>query len=232
MARPGSACHAAPRDGSSSRWPCSSGPCGSARSRPRSRVARCRRPSPTLACRPMRSTPLTLPSPFPSWSLPVSGCCGVTPGVPAATMAALAFTVLMGSSVLAIFAIDAAAGVTLEAVPLAIFGLVTGSAFVGPCPRAAASRSVWPPVTHRHPPRNVRLLATSDLAHAGGWCPRRSRSRTRGLVPPRGFEPLISTLKGWRPRPLDDGGRVPRESTRGPRAPGPAPQAGCERGTG
>ena len=26
------------------------------------------------------------------------------------------------------------------------------------------------------------------------------------LVPPRGFEPLVSTLKGWRPRPLDDGG--------------------------
>ena len=26
------------------------------------------------------------------------------------------------------------------------------------------------------------------------------------MVPPRGFEPLISTLKGWRPRPLDDGG--------------------------
>jgi hypothetical protein len=25
-------------------------------------------------------------------------------------------------------------------------------------------------------------------------------------VPPRGFEPLISTLKGWRPRPLDDEG--------------------------
>ena len=29
-------------------------------------------------------------------------------------------------------------------------------------------------------------------------------------VPPRGFEPLISTLKGWRPRPLDDGGTMPR----------------------
>src|SRR4026208_1944902 len=27
-------------------------------------------------------------------------------------------------------------------------------------------------------------------------------------VPPRGFEPLISTLKGWRPRPLDGGGRA------------------------
>ena len=26
------------------------------------------------------------------------------------------------------------------------------------------------------------------------------------MVPPRGFEPLISTLKGWRPGPLDDGG--------------------------
>ena len=25
------------------------------------------------------------------------------------------------------------------------------------------------------------------------------------LVPPTGFEPVISTLKGWRPRPLDDG---------------------------
>src|ERR1019366_602818 len=26
------------------------------------------------------------------------------------------------------------------------------------------------------------------------------------LVPPEGFEPSISTLKGWRPGPLDDGG--------------------------
>lgn len=26
------------------------------------------------------------------------------------------------------------------------------------------------------------------------------------LVPPAGFEPAISTLKGWRPGPLDDGG--------------------------
>ena len=25
-------------------------------------------------------------------------------------------------------------------------------------------------------------------------------------MPPRGFEPLISSLKGWRPRPLDDEG--------------------------
>ena len=30
------------------------------------------------------------------------------------------------------------------------------------------------------------------------------------MVPPRGFEPLISTLKGWRPRPLDDGGTLAR----------------------
>ena len=26
------------------------------------------------------------------------------------------------------------------------------------------------------------------------------------MVPPAGFEPAISTLKGWRPGPLDDGG--------------------------
>ena len=27
-------------------------------------------------------------------------------------------------------------------------------------------------------------------------------------VPPAGFEPAVSTLKGWRPRPLDYGGIV------------------------
>ena len=32
------------------------------------------------------------------------------------------------------------------------------------------------------------------------------RTEKTAGVPPRGFEPLISTLKGWRPRPLDDGG--------------------------
>ena len=31
-------------------------------------------------------------------------------------------------------------------------------------------------------------------------------SYRESLVPPRGFEPLISALKGPRPRPLDDGG--------------------------
>ncbi len=36
---------------------------------------------------------------------------------------------------------------------------------------------------------------------------RKAVSRKTAGVPPRGFEPLISTLKGWRPRPLDDGGR-------------------------
>ena len=45
--------------------------------------------------------------------------------------------------------------------------------------------------------------------------PRRVRrqdplERPREVVPPRGFEPLISTLKGWRPRPLDDGGTLAR----------------------
>jgi hypothetical protein len=35
-----------------------------------------------------------------------------------------------------------------------------------------------------------------------------------GVVPPRGFEPLISALKGRRPRPLDDGGWSDRGSVR------------------
>lgn len=49
---------------------------------------------------------------------------------PAAALAALGFVVLMGLSVLAIFAIDAAAGITIEPVPIVIFGVVTGIAVV------------------------------------------------------------------------------------------------------
>src|SRR5262245_25971582 len=33
-----------------------------------------------------------------------------------------------------------------------------------------------------------------------------ARGQEPALVPPAGFEPAISTLKGWRPGPLDDGG--------------------------
>ena len=39
--------------------------------------------------------------------------------------------------------------------------------------------------------------------------PRPPVLRKTAGVPPRGFEPLISTLKGWRPRPLDDEGEAP-----------------------
>src|SRR6185369_2024094 len=41
------------------------------------------------------------------------------------------------------------------------------------------------------------------------------------MVPPAGFEPAISTLKGWRPGPLDDGGSGAAESSRGPMDRGP-----------
>ena len=40
--------------------------------------------------------------------------------------------------------------------------------------------------------------------------PRLTLEARHGLVPPTGFEPVISTLKGWRPRPLDDGGVADR----------------------
>ena len=49
---------------------------------------------------------------------------------PVAGLAALAFTALMGLSVLAIFAIDAAAGLAVDVVPVAIFGVVTGIAAI------------------------------------------------------------------------------------------------------
>jgi hypothetical protein len=49
---------------------------------------------------------------------------------PATALAALSFIVLMGLSVLAIFAIDATAGVSVDAVPVVIFGVVTGVAAV------------------------------------------------------------------------------------------------------
>jgi hypothetical protein len=44
---------------------------------------------------------------------------------PAAAVAALAFIVAMGASVLAIFAVDGAAGIAIEVPPVAIFGAVT-----------------------------------------------------------------------------------------------------------
>ena len=65
------------------------------------------------------------------------------PRGPATALAAVAFIVLMGSSVLAIFAMDAAAGVALEAVPCVIFALVTGSALL------LIVRGLWPEVPAR-----------------------------------------------------------------------------------
>ncbi len=70
----------------------------------------------------------------------------------------------------------------------------------------------------------------STRASAPRWCVSEPRGadnaamgppRRSARVPPRGFEPLISTLKGWRPRPLDDGGEGggrPFESIRRARA--------------
>ena len=55
--------------------------------------------------------------------------------------------------------------------------------------------------------RGGRPARRRDHLDAAG--PAVLREKTAG-VPPRGFEPLISTLKGWRPRPLDDGGAVGR----------------------
>jgi len=49
---------------------------------------------------------------------------------PASALAALGFTALMGSSVVAIFAIDASAGISIELVPVVIFGVVSGIAAV------------------------------------------------------------------------------------------------------
>ena len=65
---------------------------------------------------------------------------------------------------------------------------------------------------------------TASLSH-GRWVAddrldtaRPAVPRKTAGVPPRGFEPLISTLKGWRPRPLDDGGGRRRSLPEGPSA--------------
>ncbi len=67
--------------------------------------------------------------------------------------------------------------------------------------------------------RGARPGARGD--HLDGTGPPVLR-KTAG-VPPRGFEPLISTLKGWRPRPLDDGGGRRRSLAEGPRRPSARP---------
>jgi hypothetical protein len=68
---------------------------------------------------------------------------------PATALVALTFVVLMGSSVLAIFAIDAAAGVALEVVPCAIFALVTGISLVLVAPAVWPDRQIRTPVQPR-----------------------------------------------------------------------------------
>ena len=83
------------------------------------------------------------------------------------------------------------------------------------------SRSPPPPGLSPVQPARLQVAAAAPHYHPIGPSSRLSRSETvlrkTAGVPPRGFEPLISTLKGWRPRPLDDGGRAPGESTRGSR---------------
>ena len=68
-----------------------------------------------------------------AFALPVLALSGAwlirrDPRASAIGFAALAFVVPMGLSVLAIFAVDAGAGIALEVVPLAIFGMVTVAA--------------------------------------------------------------------------------------------------------
>ena len=101
-----------------------------ARSPARSRAKNCRR---RLAISTCRRTPSM------RWTLPSRSPCSAVAGVwllrhdrrgPVAGSAALAFTALMGLSVLAIFAIDAAAGLAVDVVPVAIFGVVTGIAAI------------------------------------------------------------------------------------------------------
>ncbi len=47
-----------------------------------------------------------------------------------------------------------------------------------------------------------RGLTVADVPRGGSY--RESLTRMRGVVARTGFEPVISTLKGWRPRPLDE----------------------------
>ena len=93
---------------------------------------------------------------------------------------------------------------------------------------ARSSRSMWdggiprPPAGGRAPLRRFapcvlrwKTLRVSSAPHPVGFESRRMGSkkpataRVTGssiqMVPPAGFEPAISTLKGWRPWPLDDG---------------------------
>ena len=53
-------------------------------------------------------------------------------------------------------------------------------------------------------------LRTLSGSNPGAWIaksplPKLATGFSDSVVPPAGFEPAISTLKGWRPWPLDDG---------------------------
>ena len=56
--------------------------------------------------------------------------------------------------------------------------------------------------------------ATGASKRSSG-CPRRGRSSKDSGSTPKGIRTPVATLKGWRPRPLDDGGTGRPESSRG-----------------
>jgi hypothetical protein len=80
------------------------------------------------------------------------------------------------------------------------------------------------PVRRPEPGSSLRLCSGRSIRRKAGtgvqpqllsMCCQRGRKTPRSatiitgrVVPPRGFEPLISALKGRRPGPLDDGGGV------------------------
>src|SRR3954465_2263594 len=81
-------------------------------------------------------------------------------------------------------------------------------------------RSCWCMIRHTRPATNRlephtleggpgKHSACRGLLVLYQRCRRHTNTR---VVPPMGFEPTISALKGRRPRPLDDGGPVPARS--------------------
>ena len=73
-------------------------------------------------------------------------------------------------------------------------------------------RAFWDSRLPQSPPNSAcgtRCTTQNGMPHRKMQRTREAQGRAGSfvskMVPPAGFEPAISTLKGWRPRPLDDG---------------------------
>ena len=223
--RRGSGSRGGPLAGSSSPSRVSSRCCGSARSPAPSPAAACRSPSPTWASRPAPSIRSISRSPSRSIALAGLWLLRPRPSWAGGAAARLAFLVILGLSVLSIFAFEAAAGMAVEAADRDLRRRHdNGRGPPGPRPDRCRPRINSDRGRSRRRPGRVSAAGVASTGEP-------SRSTSRRVLSRGGpARPCLDRPRSrWVPAPLADASRaIPSWSFLAPnylveRAPEPAP---------